>query len=163
HDRPYTGMTPPRATRLSGEARKAMVAATSSTFGHAAWSAFGMAARFAAVSMIDGATALTRMPSLATSSASAAVSAATAALHAVIEPRHRRLVGKIAARHQAHLRVLAQRKALRLGLVQIGHVTVRAALDERAHQRGPERPGPAGHDDMTVAVVHGIASVHHRD
>jgi len=42
-----------------------------------------MAARFAAVSMIEGATALTRMPLLTTSSASATVSAATAALLAV--------------------------------------------------------------------------------
>ena len=45
--------------------------------------AFGMAARFAGVSMMEGATALTRMPSFATSSASAAVSAATPAVLAV--------------------------------------------------------------------------------
>ena len=43
-------------------------------------SAFGMALRLAGVSMIEGATALTRMPSLATSSASATVSAATPVL-----------------------------------------------------------------------------------
>jgi hypothetical protein len=70
-------------TRFSGEAKKAIVAATSSTFGHCVKSAPDMAARLAGVSMIDGATALTRMPSFATSSASAAVSAATAALLAV--------------------------------------------------------------------------------
>src|SRR6516164_11171524 len=74
---------PPRVTLLSGEARNTMVDATSSTLGQAAKSAFGMAARLAGVSMIEGATALTRMPDLATSSASATVSAATAALLAV--------------------------------------------------------------------------------
>src|SRR6516164_52402 len=34
HDFPYTGAMVPRVTRLSGEARNKMVAATSSTFGH---------------------------------------------------------------------------------------------------------------------------------
>jgi hypothetical protein len=67
----------PRVTRLPGDAKNRIVAATSSTFGHASKSAFGMALRFAAVSMIDGATALTRIPSFATSSASAIVSVAT--------------------------------------------------------------------------------------
>ena len=57
--------------------------ATSSTFGQAAWSALGMARRFSGVSRIEGATALTRMPCLTTSSASATVKAATAALLAV--------------------------------------------------------------------------------
>jgi hypothetical protein len=33
---PYTGTTPLRVTALSGEARNRIVAATSSTFGHAA-------------------------------------------------------------------------------------------------------------------------------
>src|SRR5882757_7594885 len=70
----------PRVTLLSGDARKVIVAATSSTFGHAAWSAFGMAARFAGVSMIEGAIALTRMPDGATSSDRATVNATTAAL-----------------------------------------------------------------------------------
>jgi hypothetical protein len=59
------------------------VAATSSTFGQAAKSAFGIAARFAGVSMIEGATAFTQMPSLATSSASAWVNPARPALVAV--------------------------------------------------------------------------------
>ena len=80
HTRPYTGTMPPRVTLLSGEARKAIVRATSSTLGQAAWSAPGIAWRFAGVSRIEGATALTRMSSFATSSASATVSAATAAL-----------------------------------------------------------------------------------
>src|SRR5579872_3506352 len=80
YDLPYTGTTAPRVTLFSGEARKRIVAATSSTFGQRSKLAFGMALRLAGVSMIEGATALTRMPSLATSSASAAVSAATAAL-----------------------------------------------------------------------------------
>jgi hypothetical protein len=40
---PYTGTTAPRVTRLSGDARNRIVAATSSTFGQAAWSALGMA------------------------------------------------------------------------------------------------------------------------
>jgi len=34
YDLPYTGTTAPRVTRLSGEARNIIVAATSSTFGH---------------------------------------------------------------------------------------------------------------------------------
>src|SRR5581483_6803446 len=80
HDFPYTGTTAPRVTLLSGDARKRIVAATSSTLGQAATSAFGIAARLAGVSMIEGATALTRMSCRATSSASATVSAATAAL-----------------------------------------------------------------------------------
>ena len=54
--RPGTGTTASVVTSLSGDARKAIVAAISSGFGHAAWSAFGMAARLAGVSMIDGAT-----------------------------------------------------------------------------------------------------------
>ena len=54
--RPYTGTTAPRVTRFSGEARNMMVAATSSTFGQEAWSAFGIARRLAAVSMVEGAT-----------------------------------------------------------------------------------------------------------
>jgi hypothetical protein len=56
HDRPYTGTMPPRVTRFSGEARNTIVAATSSTLGQAAKSAFGMAARLAAVSVIEGTT-----------------------------------------------------------------------------------------------------------
>lgn len=40
---PYTGTTAPRVTRLSGDARNRIVAATSSTFGQAAWSALGIA------------------------------------------------------------------------------------------------------------------------
>ena len=57
-----------------------MVRATSSGLGQASWSAFGIPLRLLDVSMIDGATALTRMPAFTTSSASATVSAATAAL-----------------------------------------------------------------------------------
>ena len=80
---PYTGTTPPRVTAFCGEARNTIVAATSSTFGHLAKSAFGIDFLFAGVSISDGATAFTRMPSAATSSPSAAVSAATPALAAV--------------------------------------------------------------------------------
>ena len=36
YDFPYTGTMAPRVTRLSGEARNTIVAATSSTFGHSA-------------------------------------------------------------------------------------------------------------------------------
>src|SRR6516225_2710621 len=80
YDRPYVEITAPRVTRFSGEARKRIVAATSSTLGHASWLAFGMAWRFCGVSMIEGATAFTRIPFPTTSCASASVSAATAAL-----------------------------------------------------------------------------------
>ena len=59
-----------------------MVRATSSTFGQAAWSAPGIAWRFAAVSRIEG-DRVDQDVVLATSSASATVSAATAALLAV--------------------------------------------------------------------------------
>ena len=45
---PYTGTMAPRVTRLSGEARNRIVAATSSTFGQASKSAFGIALRLAA-------------------------------------------------------------------------------------------------------------------
>jgi len=40
---PYTGTTAPSVTRLSGDARNMIVAATSSTFAQPAWSALGMA------------------------------------------------------------------------------------------------------------------------
>src|SRR5262249_6409591 len=80
YDRPYTGTTAPRVTLFSGEARNRIVAATSSTLGQAPKSAFGMLARLAGVSMIEGTTALTNMPSEPTSSASATVSVATAPL-----------------------------------------------------------------------------------
>src|ERR1043165_8562392 len=59
-----------------------MASAISAGFGHAAWSALGIAARLAGVSMIEGSTALTRMRSPASSAASACVIAATPALDA---------------------------------------------------------------------------------
>src|ERR1700723_2603152 len=80
---PYAGTTAPRVTAFCGEARKTIVAATSSTFGHASKSALGIELRLAGVSMIDGATAFTRIPSGATSSASATVRAAKPAFDAV--------------------------------------------------------------------------------
>ena len=79
HDLPYTGTTAPRVTVLSGDARNRIVAATSSTLGHDAKSAFGIDWRLAAVSMTYGATAFTRMFSDASSAPSAAVIAATPA------------------------------------------------------------------------------------
>src|SRR5262245_63603101 len=75
--------TPPRLTVFSGEARKRIVAATSSTLGQASKLALGMSRRLVGVSMIEGATAFTRIPSPASSSPSAAESAATPALAAV--------------------------------------------------------------------------------
>src|SRR5271165_1046886 len=83
HTFPYTGTMAPRVTWFAGEARNRMVWAISAGFGHAAWSASGIDLRFAGVSMVEGATALTRMPSFTTSWASATVSAATAAFVAV--------------------------------------------------------------------------------
>src|SRR3974390_2453654 len=80
---PKTGTTPPRLTLFSGEARKRIVAATSSTLGQASKLALGMARRLVGGSMIEGATAFTRMPSPASSSPSAAERAATPALAAV--------------------------------------------------------------------------------
>src|SRR6476660_6363749 len=80
---PKAGTTPPRVTLFSGEARKRIVAATSSTLGQASKLALGMARRLVGVSMMEGATAFTRIPSTASSSPSAAVSAATPALAAV--------------------------------------------------------------------------------
>src|SRR5262249_34511572 len=82
-DCPYTGTSAPRVTRLSGEARKAIVAATSSSLGHFAKSAAGIALRLARVSMIEGTTALTQMLVDASSAPRDCVIAATAALLAV--------------------------------------------------------------------------------
>src|SRR6516162_2212573 len=90
---PKTGTTPPRPTLFSGEARKRIVAATSSTFGHASKFALGMALRLVGVSMTEGATAFTRIPSPASSSPSAAESAATPALAAVAALRFAPLRG----------------------------------------------------------------------
>ena len=80
---PKTGTTPPRVTLFSGEARKRIVAATSSTLGQASKLAFGMSRRLVGVSMMEGARAFTRIPSPASSSPSAAESAATPGLAAV--------------------------------------------------------------------------------
>src|SRR3954452_11770815 len=80
HDLPYTGTRPPRVSAFCGDARKAIVAATSSTFGHLSNSALGIDFRFAGVSMMLGTTAFTQMRSLASSSARLTVRFATAAL-----------------------------------------------------------------------------------
>ena len=48
---PKTGTTPPRITLFSGEARKRIVAATSSTLGQASKLALGMALRLVGVSL----------------------------------------------------------------------------------------------------------------
>ena len=56
-------------TLFRGEARSTIWAATSSTDGQLAWSASGIPARFAGVSITDGMMALTRIPSGASSSA----------------------------------------------------------------------------------------------
>src|SRR5689334_22522061 len=60
-----------------------MVAATSCTLGHFEKSALGIAARLAAVSMSEGTTALTQIPSAASSSERLCVRFATAALLAL--------------------------------------------------------------------------------
>src|SRR5688572_25835704 len=78
--RPYTVIRAPREVEFCGEARNAMVAATSCTFGHLLKSALGMAWRLAGVSIIDGMTAFTQMLSAASSSERLSVSDATAAL-----------------------------------------------------------------------------------
>src|SRR4051812_1165986 len=57
-----------------------MVAATSLTLGHLAKSAFGIDARLAGVSMVEGTTAFTQMHSAASSSERESVNVATAAL-----------------------------------------------------------------------------------
>lgn len=80
---PFTGTSAPRVTRFCGEARNAIVEATSPSFAHFEKSAFGIAFRFASVSMIEGTTAFTQIPSAATSSASATVREATTDLLAV--------------------------------------------------------------------------------
>ena len=49
--RPYTGTSAPRVLRLLGDARNAMVAATSSVVGHAPWSASGKSQKAAQVSL----------------------------------------------------------------------------------------------------------------
>ena len=134
HDFPYTGTMAPRVTAFSGEARNRIVAATSSTFGQAAKSAFGIALRFAGVSMIEGATALTRMPSLATSSASACVSAASPALR-------RRIGGH--ARAGARLERGARR--------DIDDAPAAAGLAERAHRRAAAQ---IGRDEIALDLPH---------
>ena len=83
YDLPYTGTSPPRAARFWGDASDAITAATCSTFGQREKSALGIAARFAGVSMSDGTTAFTQIPSTQTSSESACVKVAPAALEAV--------------------------------------------------------------------------------
>src|SRR5262245_45933464 len=80
YDRPYTGTSPPRVRAFCGEARNAIVAATSVTLGHLSKSAPLIALRLAGVSMMLGTTAFTQMRSFASSSARLKVMLATAAL-----------------------------------------------------------------------------------
>src|SRR5665213_2900539 len=139
----------PRVTRLAGEARNAMVAATSSTLGQSSNLALGMAARLAGVSMIEGATALTRMPSPATSSASAWVSAPAAAPHGAQRRRRAQLAGDQIGLDHRHQLALA-------GVRRLAHGEAAGEMD-----RGPERslviePG----DRRLVAEIGGTAQLH---
>ena len=63
--------------------------------------------------------------------------------------------------------MIAERKAIGLRTVDIGHVADGAGLDQRANHRGAERAGSAGHDDMAVAIIHRLLPLlqrtsHHR-
>src|SRR5579862_7453932 len=78
HARPYTGMTAPDVTRQSSEHRYAIVLAISAGFTQFSCFAFGIATRFASVSIVLGAIALTITPSSSTSCASDAVKVAIA-------------------------------------------------------------------------------------
>ncbi len=74
--------------------------------------------------------------------------------HARIKPRHRTLVSQLAIGDQMHLGMLAQREAFGFSGVDEGHVADSTGLDQCAHHGGAEGAGPAGDDDMTVAIVH---------
>src|ERR1700687_913169 len=78
HARPYTGTTAPDVTRQSSEHKYAIVRAISAGFTQFSCFAFGIAARFASVSIVLGAIALTSTPSSRTSCASEAVKVAIA-------------------------------------------------------------------------------------
>ena len=51
----------------------------------------------------------------------------------------------------------AQRKTLGLGRMQIRDVAHRAGLTSALDHGGAERTGAAGHDDMTIAIIHEAA------
>src|SRR5438477_508706 len=68
-----TGIAAPVTPLASSDARYAMMLASSSGLTHVFGSAFGIAARFAGWSMVDGMTTLAVMPSVLSSSASASV------------------------------------------------------------------------------------------
>src|SRR6202051_1433711 len=78
HARPYTGITAPDVTRQSSEHKYAIVLAISAGFTQFSCFAFGIATRFASVSIVLGAIALTITPSSSTSCASDAVKVAIA-------------------------------------------------------------------------------------
>ena len=65
------------------------------------------------------------------------------------------LVGQVADDDELHLRALAQPKALRLGLVEARHMADGAGFDQAFDQRGAERTGAAGDDDVTIMKIHG--------
>ena len=56
------------------------------------------------------------------------------------------------------LLVVAQPKALRLGLIEARHVTNGAGFDEALDQSRAERAGAAGDHDVTIAKVHDASS-----
>jgi hypothetical protein len=85
--------------------------------------------------------------------------------HAVEQFGDRGFVGEVRALHQLDLRVAAQGKGLRLGRDHKRDMTDGAGLDQRVHHCRAERAGPAGDDDMTVAIVHRMSpkdAAHHR-
>ena len=78
--RPYTGMAAPEMRTASSETRKARTAASSDGLGHRSWSARGIAARLAGVSMMLGMMQLTRTPSSRPSAAAASTRRSTPSL-----------------------------------------------------------------------------------
>src|ERR1043165_2963177 len=82
---PNTGTRVPVVSEFCSEAKKPMVSAISAGFGHLVWSAFGIDLRLAGVSIVDGSTALIRIPSARSSGASDCVSAATPAFDVTYE------------------------------------------------------------------------------
>ena len=64
------------------------------------------------------------------------------------------LVGQIAGDGDDDLLVVAQAKALRLGLVEARHMADGAGFDQRGDDGGAKRAGAAGDNNMTIAKIH---------
>ena len=76
----------------------------------------------------------------------------------LIETANSRLVGQATSDGELHALMVAQPKALCLGLVEARHMADRAGADQRFDDRAAQRAGATGDDDVTIAEIHAPSS-----